>query len=245
MKAIILAAGVASRLRPLTDDTPKCLLAVGEKNILERTIDNLLANGVEEYVLVLGYLGHMIKEFISTNFPNLNVEYIVNDKYESTNNIYSLWLAKKTIYNSDIILLDSDIIFDKRIIGLLMDGEGQNRLAVRFEDDMGEEEMKVLVSKENRILTISKEIEPESAAGESMGMAKFDKTFVKNLLAIVERRIFEEGLENEFYEAAFQEAIIQGHEFHAVDILDYRCVEIDTTEDIAYVRDVVITELDT
>ena len=69
MKAIILAAGVASRLRPLTDNTPKCLLPVGEKSILERTIENLMENGVNELVLVTGYLRHMIEDFVMCHKP--------------------------------------------------------------------------------------------------------------------------------------------------------------------------------
>jgi choline kinase len=244
MKGIILAAGVASRLRPLTDNIPKCLLPVGKKSILERSIDNLIHNGINEFIIVTGYLEEMIKSFINENYPDLKVHLISNERYDSTNNIYSLWLARDLFTESDIILMDSDIIFDQRIIELLMDSASKNRLAVRFEDNMGEEEMKVLISENNHILSISKEIEPARAAGESMGIAKFDRKFVSKLMNIVERRIFEEGRENEFYEAAFQEAIEEGENLFAVDIGDYRCVEIDTAEDLAYVRDEVIRELD-
>ncbi len=244
MKGIILAAGVASRLRPLTDNTPKCLLPVGQKSILERTIDNLIANGINEIIIVIGYLEDMIKTFVTGCFPSLKVHYISNEKFDSTNNIYSLWLARRLITDSDIILLDSDIIFDHRIIELLMEPATNNRLAVRFEDNMGEEEMKVLVSDDNRILSISKEIDPAQAAGESMGMAKFDRRFTGELLNIIERRIFNDGRVNEFYEAAFQEAIELGHNLYAIDIKDFRCVEIDTIEDMEYVREEIIGELE-
>ena len=244
MKGIILAAGVASRMRPLTDKSPKCLLQVGKKSILERTIDNLLLSGINELVIVTGYLEYMIRDFITEHYPSLHVHFIQNEKYETTNNVYSLWLARHLISGSDIILMDSDIIFDQRIIGLLMHTQGMNRLAVRFEDNLGEEEMKVLLSDDQRILTISKEIDPKKAAGESMGLAKFDKAFVDVLLAIVDKRI-SEGLVNDFYEAAFQEALEQGYELYAVDILGYPCVELDTVEDIAEARKQVIKELDT
>lgn len=244
MKGIILAAGVASRLRPLTDNTPKCLLPVGEKSILQRTMDNLILHGINEIIIVTGYLEDMITSFVEKNYPDLKVDFISNEKFDSTNNVYSLWLAKELIAGSDIILMDSDIVFDHRIIKLLKNNTIKNPLAVRFEDNMGEEEMKVLVDDDNRILSISKEINPEEAAGESMGMAKFDHEFVDKLLTIIERRIFEEGLDNEFYEAAFQEAIKQGNDLYAVDIKEYRCVEIDTAEDIAYARDEVSGHLD-
>ena len=171
MKGLILAAGIASRLRPLTDNTPKCLLPVGQKSILERTIDNLILCGIKELIIVTGYFEDMIKSFVVKNYPDLKVHFVFNERYDSTNNVYSLWLAKKLIDNSDIILLDSDIIFDHRILELLMDDASKNRLAVRFEDNMGEEEMKVLITEDNHIRSISKEIEPTEAAGESMGMA--------------------------------------------------------------------------
>jgi len=244
MKGIILAAGIASRLRPLTDNTPKCLLTVGKKSILERTIDNLVVNGINEFVIVTGYLEDMIKSFMNEYYPDITVHFITNERYDTTNNIYSLWLAKDLIIGSDIILLDSDIIFDQGIIGLLIDNSKTNRLAVRFDDNMSEEEMKVLISEDNRILSISKEIDPEKAAGESMGLGKFDKEFVDELFKIVEKRIFNEGREDEFYEAAFQEAIERGEELIAVDTMDHVCVEIDTEEDIANVRDEVVNTLD-
>jgi len=63
MKAVILAAGVASRLRPLTNNTPKCLLKVGNKSILERTIDNLVKNNIDKIVVVTGFLHKMIEDF--------------------------------------------------------------------------------------------------------------------------------------------------------------------------------------
>ena len=87
MKAVILAAGIASRLRPLTDNTPKCLLKVGTKNILSLTIDNLISNNIIEIIIVTGYLEQQIKDFISSEYAMLNVQYIYNEVYDSTNNI--------------------------------------------------------------------------------------------------------------------------------------------------------------
>ena len=161
MKGLILAAGVASRLRPLTDNIPKCLLPVGQKSILERTIDNLILCGIKELIIVTGYFEDMIKSFVVKNYPGLKVHFVSNERYDSTNNVYSLWLAKELIDNSDIILLDSDIIFDHRILELLMDDASKNRLAVRFEDNMGEEEMKVLITEDNHIRSIVRRSNPQ------------------------------------------------------------------------------------
>src|SRR5262245_40245287 len=111
MQAIILAAGLAKRLRPLTDTTPKCLLKAGGKTILEMTINNVLKNGINEFIMVTGYREKMIKDFISQNFPGLNITYLTNHDYENNNNSYSLWMTRNYVTKSSI-LLDSDILFD-------------------------------------------------------------------------------------------------------------------------------------
>ena len=74
MKAVILAAGVGSRIRPLTDNTPKSLLKVGNKTILQRMMDNLLAVNIDQIAIVTGYLEEQIKDFVVQTYPNLNVE---------------------------------------------------------------------------------------------------------------------------------------------------------------------------
>src|SRR5205085_9738414 len=133
------AAGIAMRLRPLTDNTPKCLLKVGNKSILEITIDNIVANDIDYVVIVTGYLEQQIKNFVSVKYPALNVSYIYNEVYSSTNNIYSLWLAKDSLLGDEMLLMDSDIIFDKEIIAKLLTSGYANCLALKRHDVKEEE----------------------------------------------------------------------------------------------------------
>ena len=121
MKAIILAAGIASRLRPLTDNTPKCLLKIGERCLLQRTFDALIENGIKEFVIVTGYLKEQIEEFLQKNYAGANITFIHNDVYDSTNNIYSLWLTRPVADGEDVLLLDSDILFSPQ--GRLLSGD--------------------------------------------------------------------------------------------------------------------------
>ncbi|HUZ59101.1 MAG TPA: 2OG-Fe(II) oxygenase [Hanamia sp.] len=172
MKAVILAAGIASRLRPLTDDMPKCLLKVGEKNILELTIDNIIANNIDEVIIVTGYLQEKIKLFVSNNYPGLNVTYIYNELYESTNNIYSLWLANESLTGEEMLLMDSDIIFDKEIITKLLASEYESCLALK-RHDVQDEEIKVKADENGRVLEIGKTVKLQDAIGESIGIEKF------------------------------------------------------------------------
>jgi choline kinase len=92
-KAIILNAGEGRRLRPLTLNTPKCLLKVGDKTILEGQLSNLSSCGINEVVMVVGYLSEKVMNFAENNFPNLNFKFVRNDVYATTNTLHSLWIA--------------------------------------------------------------------------------------------------------------------------------------------------------
>lgn len=230
MKTIILAAGIASRLRPLTDNTPKCLLKVGNKNLLQRALDGLIANGLTDFVFVTGYLNHMIEDFVSTNYPNLKVEYIHNEKYASTNNIYSLWLTKESVKNEDILLLDSDILFDQKIVTELLNSSHPNCLALNVHE-LGEEEIKLIVDSNYKIEEISKTCSIQDAVGESIGIEKFSRELVDTLFNELDDMILNKNQSNIFYEAAFENIIAKGSEIYAVDTTQYFSMELDTVED--------------
>lgn len=232
MQAIILAAGIASRLRPLTNNTPKCLLKLAGKTILERTISNLLFNGINDLVIVTGYLQEQIKYFISCQFPSLNVKYVFNDQYEVTNNIYSLWLTKQEVGGDEFILLDSDIIFDQKIISLLCSSPYQNVLALRCDNNLSMEEIKVSLNNDNSIKEIGKEVSLKNAIGESIGIEKFGHTLSKKLFQLLDKMILEEDQINIFYEAAFQRLIDSDEKIYTEDVGNLKCIELDTPEDL-------------
>jgi choline kinase len=231
MRAVILAAGVASRLRPLTNNTPKCLLKVGSENILELAIENLVENKIFDIVIVTGYLENQIRDFINIRFPELNITFYYNEFYESTNNIYSLWLARNSFHSDDMLLMDSDIVFDKRIIAKLCNSGYKSCLALKRHDVL-DEEIKVRTDNNGRVLEISKEVDPSEAAGESVGIELFNKDLVRELFSIIDCKVNVEKNVNQFYEAAFQELINNNHDIYVVDISEYFCTEIDTIEDL-------------
>jgi choline kinase len=240
MKGVILAAGISSRLRPLTDTTPKCLLPIGGETILERTLNNLAACGIRDIVIVAGYLEDQLRSCVSGKFPGLDVKFLTNDVYASTNNIYSLWLTKPDVLEHGMILLDSDIIFEDRIIRALLRSGYDNCLAVNTRVRLGDEEIKVAVDRHNRIRAISKEVPPGQAIGESIGIELFGPSMLKTLFDVLDRKILQEKAVNVFYEAAFQEVIDQGGAIYAVDVGMYKAIEIDTIEDLlAAERDIL------
>lgn len=230
MKAVILAAGIASRLRPLTNNTPKCLLNVGSKCLLARTIDSLIANGFDRLVIVTGYLKEMIESFVSANYPDLRVEYIFNSKYDSTNNIYSLWLAKSAAHGQSMLLLDSDILFDAALISALLESKHENCLALNSHE-LGDEEIKVILNTDGQITEISKTCSIETAVGESVGIEKFSAEFVQDLYTELDDMILNKGQSGVFYEMAFENLIKKGAEIYTVDTTNIFSMELDTVED--------------
>lgn len=230
MKAVILAAGIASRLRPLTDDTPKCLLKVGSKCLLGRTIDSLLTNGFDKLVIVTGYLREMIENFVSDEYPHLRVEYIYNSKYDSTNNIYSLWLTKNAMRGESMLLLDSDILFDGSLITALLDSKQDNCLALNSHE-LGDEEIKVILNDKQEITEISKTCSIKDAVGESVGIEKFSSDFVSQLFTELDDMILNKGQSNVFYEMAFENLIQKGAKLYTVDTTSIFSMELDTVED--------------
>ncbi len=239
MKAVILAAGTASRLRPLTASTPKCLLKVNGKTLLERTLDNFISNGITEFLIVTGYLQDMIRNFVAQNYPNLNVKFLCNKDYATTNNIYSLFLAEDFACGNDFILSDSDILFSKDIIAALLADKNPDVLAMN-RHELGEEEIKIISDADRNVLEISKVCSIENAVGESVGLEKMSANYSAALYKELHQMIDNEGLSNVFYEKAFERLIPQGHIFKYLDTTDFFSMEIDTVEDYERVKDMKI-----
>ncbi|MBP5338483.1 MAG: phosphocholine cytidylyltransferase family protein [Prevotella sp.] len=231
MVGVILSAGMAKRLRPLTDSKPKCLLTVGGKTLLQRTIDAMMQAGVSEFVIVTGYRADMIRSFIGEAYQSAaaTFRFLHNADYEHNNNIYSLWMAGQVVRGRDFLLMDSDILCDPAVVTRIA-SEADSALAVN-RHELGEEEMKVVVDGDMRITEISKTCRPEDALGESVGIEKIDAPYSEALYAELDQMILQENLIDIFYERAFERLIPQGHTFRVVDTTNYFSYEIDTPED--------------
>ena len=119
MKAIILAAGMGTRLRPFTMSVPKCLVPVNSKPILEHQLDALLTAGVRDVILVVGYLSELISDKYGIKYGDMNIRYVQNQIYDRTNNIYSLWLALQHLDNQ-VLLLEGDLVFETELLQRLI-----------------------------------------------------------------------------------------------------------------------------
>ena len=230
MKAVILVAGVSRRLAPLTLDVPKCLVPVGGRTILSRQLDALQGLDIEEVVMIIGYRREQIRDAVWSGYPDLNVQFIVNQHFFDTNTAYSLGLANEVFAGHDFLYFNGDVLFPDELLQRLVRSERANPLAVEVKL-CGEEEVKVTVGADDRITDIGKHIDPAAALGEFIGVARFDAALTPHLAAALDR-VIGEGERNAYFERAL-EHLAGDQPLHALDVTDLPCIEIDFPEDLA------------
>ncbi len=113
--ALLLAAGTGSRLAPLTDRTAKCRVLVNKISILERLVDTLRLHNFKRLVIVVGHQADSIRNFLGTHAGGMKITYITSPVYKTTNNIYSLWLARQAI-KEPFLLIESDLVFNPEML---------------------------------------------------------------------------------------------------------------------------------
>ncbi|HLT53080.1 MAG TPA: phosphocholine cytidylyltransferase family protein, partial [Flavobacteriaceae bacterium] len=122
MQAIILAAGKGSRLGSYTKENTKCMLEINGERLIDTSLKKLAAVGVNKLILVVGYKKDNLIDYLGSEKHGVAITYVDNPIYDTTNNIYSLYLASEYLKNDDTLLLESDLIYDLSILeGLLAD----------------------------------------------------------------------------------------------------------------------------
>lgn len=170
-KALILAAGLGTRLAPITNDRPKSLVPVNGKPILLKQIENLLENGITDITIISGYKADILEKTVHEKYPEINI--IESVDYATTNNMYSAYLGKDAVGDSDFLMMNADVFYDSSVVKALLACDSPNAIVT----DIGtylEESMKV-VKENGRLVKISKAISEEEALGASIDVYKFSK----------------------------------------------------------------------
>lgn len=127
MQAVILTAGRGRRMEPLSRSCHKALLEIGGMTILGRAIDSLMTAGINQITIVTGYRADDITRFVTEHYPTLPVRYVLNDRYETTNNIVSLAMALESLEDTDdVLLIECDLLFEPRLIKELVEHPARN-----------------------------------------------------------------------------------------------------------------------
>lgn len=236
MKAIILAAGVSRRLYPLTFDTPKSLLELKDKPILDYQLDALKSVGIQDIIIVLGYYSELFVEHFKNNHSDLNVQVVNNHHFFETNTAYSVWLCNDTANQDDIMLMNADVLFPIELIQRLVTSDRRDLMAVEVKK-CGEEEVKVIEGDNNRVVAIGKKLIQENSLGEFIGVAKFSSGFMKKFFSSLDKLILAGG-KSDYFEAAI-DPILSKHDIFYEDVSDLPCKEIDFLEDLEEAKKLV------
>ncbi len=238
MQAVMLAAGKGSRLGKYTKDNTKCMLEINGKTLLERTIDALCKANIKKIILVLGYKKNNVKQFIKDKKLDKKIEiiYIDNDMYESTNNIYSLYLARNYLIEDDTILFESDIIYNENIIKNLVDDNNNNAAVLaKYEQWM---DGTVVELDDNNIITkfIEKkdfDYKKVDSYYKTVNIYKFNRKFSERFYVPFLESYMKSFGNNEYYELVLK--VITG--FKDVNLFGYvlsdeTWYEIDDAQDL-------------
>ncbi|MDM8162048.1 phosphocholine cytidylyltransferase family protein [Labilibaculum sp. K2S] len=228
--ALLLAAGTGSRLYPLTKSSPKCLTLVNEMSILERLVNNLKKQGFKRLVIVTGYQKECIMEFLGNKSDDLVIEYIHSPLYRTTNNIYSLWMAR-AIINEPFVLFESDLVLNTSLLDEMV-----------FPDKMAVAEMQpwldgttVSVSKTNQVTQFQKGTTDaySDIRHKTVNIYSFSLLSWKGIIKRLNQYI-SEGSVNCYYETVFSEMVSdKSLKFEAVSFDHKPWYEIDTINDLA------------
>jgi choline kinase len=226
-RAVILAAGSGSRLRPVIGPYPKCLAVVGDRTLLERQLDALREHGIDGITVVVGYRRDAIEPVCGPD-----VDFIYNPDYATTNSLYSLWLARDLL-SDGFVVLNSDVLFHPHLLTRLLASSYEDALLVAAREpgvQYSDEEMKVHVC-DGCVAAIDKTLDDSLADGENVGVAKFGPEGAAVLLRHADALVTA-GAVREWLPRAFH-AFSQERPLHVIDTAGYPWIEIDFPDDYA------------
>lgn len=242
MQALILAAGMGKRLGKYTSDNTKCMLKVNGKTLIERAIEALVGAGINKLILVLGYKGENVKQFLLHDCDNpavkqIKLVFIDNPIYDKTNNICSLFLAIDEFKKEDTILLESDLIYEPELIKRIVEDEEPNLVSVaKYEQWMDGTVVKLNQDTNSIVEFIEKKdfnYRDIEKYYKTVNIYKFSKHFINKEFVPFLKAYIEAYGENEYYELILKIiAHLSRSSLKALDVSDLKWYEIDDSQDL-------------
>jgi len=235
MKAILISAGKGERLYPLTKNTPKSLLEVGNGfTLLETQLHSLSENNIKDIVIITGFKAEQIEAKIKDYQKNLNITTVFNPFFDISNNLLSVWMARHHM-NSDFISINGDDLFSPEVIANLLKSDHDVTMVIDEKREYDDDDMKV-IHKNGEIVEVSKKIDPIKANGESIGMIKFSNKGPKIFTDMLEGMVRDPQNRNLFYLQAIQNIIDKGFKVHYSICKETDWAELDFHPDLKLIR---------
>ena len=222
MQAVILAAGRGRRLAPVSNGTPKCLVRVGGESLIERQLNILEQLGIDRIVVVVGYQHEKIRAVVGDR-----CDFILNKRFDKTNSLYSLWLARHWVTGS-LALMNCDVLAHRDIYQRVMAAHG---CALAFDSSSGNDDEHMKVHVRNEVVhALSKKLPSDRVDGENVGILKFVRIGAR-LLFQEAHWLIRSGAERDWAPAAV-DRLARWVPIRAVDIADLPWTEIDFPGDL-------------
>jgi choline kinase len=239
--AVILLAGMGTRLRPLTETQHKALIKIGDKTILERQLEQLARHGIQHVHLVLGYRAEDIKAFVASNAPDsLTVTCHHNKDFEKNNTGASLALVLPHL-DAPFLLLDGDVVLDDALITPLIQDTPDSRFLCDTDTaKLNLEAVRILADHQNAICDISKHVPLPQSAGESIGVSLYQADWITPLQETLAIGLADRANWKWYYEDALHVILTAGVKLSALRVIptgNQKWVEIDDHADLARARE--------
>lgn len=248
MNLIILAAGTGSRLYPLTKNTPKSLLDLGDGvSLLERQIEAAIKSAlIDKVYIVTGYKAGQIEEKIKEYNKDIEIETIFNPFYSVSNNIASVWCANSVLLQKDFIITNGDNLYRKNVLPVFATKDEGIHLTISYKDEYDDDDMKVILDDNKSVVHVSKEVPLPDVMAESVGLVgvfgeRYRCAFVKKVISMLHS---EEKLQF-FWLRIFNELISDGLKVDTTSIESDDWAEVDFHPDIITIRNEVFANLTT
>ncbi|WAI00840.1 phosphocholine cytidylyltransferase family protein [Methanogenium organophilum] len=230
MNVIILAAGIGSRLYPLTKNTPKCLLKINnDETILGRTLSILKKDASEFHIrIIAGFEANQIIE----KFDDIDI--IVNPFFRITNSIASLWFSKDLL-SDEVTIINADVCFNSNIFEMINNCSNENFVVLDSSKNCTDADYKIVVE-ENLVTDMGKSIPFDNFSGEYAGITHLNKEGASHLRNKLEEKLLREEYDT-WYETAICELIKEGSmKVSILDIAGQNWIEVDSEKELMYAK---------
>ena len=229
MKALILAAGLGSRLKHKTKDRPKAMIEINNKPIISFQIEALQFNKIKEIGVVLGYKSSLLKNYLLQNHQDIKFSFFLNEEYQFSNSAYSFYQAKEYIKDNTYIHLNCDVIFSKELLADLMKSKHSNVIAISKKVKLTDNMEQVELDLENKIIKMDN-MKFTEAVSKAYGLAKLSSKSTKYIIKKIESSL-KQNDKNKNYYGIIRQAV-QKINYYGIDINNNFLLEVNTLDDL-------------
>lgn len=231
MQIVLLLAGIGKRLGEITKHKNKSLIELLDKPLIGHLLDRLVSNNQKEVLIIIGYKGKGIVNYIDSNYKGIfDLKIVENKKYREANNMYSVWCAKEYLKGKEFIICNGDIILNKFILKEIVKSNEKSEIMLDIKNRLSKIDSPGTIIKNNRIYDLGRHISKNDNDGYAIGLYKFNRD-----LSIAYFNEIDKMLQDDKYNAGFHDPLISL--FHKYEIFPASTnglswTDIDTKEDI-------------